>query len=267
MTMKGSKMNLSFGSEIIYEDAEFLINDHDKAGIVGVNGAGKTTLFHVLMHELELDSGTISTGNSRIACLPQEIVIHDETCTVLDYLQEGRPIRRLEADLSRIYQRLEHAAVTEHASLLKQMDKLQTRLEFFDCYKADSILLDIIDRMQIDIDLLDMPVNRLSGGQKSKIAFARVLYSKADILLLDEPTNHLDAAAKEFVTEFLKNYRGMGLSATIPPSSIRLFTKSCSSIKLRTKFLSTTAITILIKRSMQRSSVCVNGFSSRRKKR
>ena len=190
MTMKGSKMNLSFGSEIIYEDAEFLINDHDKAGIVGVNGAGKTTLFHVLMHELELDSGTISTGNSRIACLPQEIVIHDETCTVLDYLQEGRPIRRLEADLSRIYQRLEHAAVTEHASLLKQMDKLQTRLEFFDCYKADSILLDIIERMQIDIDLLDMPINRLSGGQKSKIAFARVLYSKADILLLDEPTNH-----------------------------------------------------------------------------
>lgn len=211
MTMKGSKMNFSFGSEIIYEDAEFLINDHDKAGIVGVNGAGKTTLFHVLMHELELDSGTISTGNSRIACLPQEIVIHDETCTVLDYLQEGRPIRRLEADLSRIYQRLEHAAVTEHASLLKQMDKLQTRLEFFDCYKADSILLDILDRMQIDIDLLDMPINRLSGGQKSKIAFARVLYSKADILLLDEPTNHLDADAKEFVTEFLKNYRGIVL--------------------------------------------------------
>ena len=90
MTMKGSKMNLSFGSEIIYEDAEFLINDHDKAGIVGVNGAGKTTLFHVLMHELELDSGTISTGNSRIACLPQEIVIHDETCTVLDYLRLSR---------------------------------------------------------------------------------------------------------------------------------------------------------------------------------
>ena len=206
MTMKGSKMNLSFGSEIIYEDAEFLINDHDKAGIVGVNGAGKTTLFHVLMHELELDSGTISTGNSRIACLPQEIVIHDETCTVLDYLQEGRPIRRLEADLSRIYQRLEHAAVTEHASLLKQMDKLQTRLEFFDCYKADSILLDIIDRMQIDIDLLDMPINRLSGGQKSKIAFARVLYSKADILLLDEPTNYLDEEHINWLKRYLTEY-------------------------------------------------------------
>ena len=53
-----------------------------------------------------------------------------------------------------------------------------------------------------------MPLNRLSGGQKSQIAFARVLYAKSDILLLDEPTNHLDAAAKEFVTGFLKNYKG-----------------------------------------------------------
>ena len=56
-----------------------------------------------------------------------------------------------------------------------------------------------------------MPLNRLSGGQKSQIAFGRVLYSKSDILLLDEPTNHLDAAAREFVIEFLKGYQGMVL--------------------------------------------------------
>ena len=72
-------------------------------------------------------------------------------------------------------------------------------------------MLDMIDRMQIDIDLLETPLSRLSGGQKSKIAFARVLYSKSEILLLDEPTNHLDAASKEFVTDFLKNYKGLVL--------------------------------------------------------
>ena len=65
-------MNLSFGLEVIYEDADFHIDAHDKAGIVGVNGAGKTTLFHVLMHEQELDSGTVSTGHLRIGYLPQE---------------------------------------------------------------------------------------------------------------------------------------------------------------------------------------------------
>lgn len=201
-------MNLSFGLEVIYEDADFHIDAHDKAGIVGVNGAGKTTLFHVLMHEQELDSGTVSTGHLRIGYLPQEIILEDESCTVLEYLQSGRPIQKLENELNQIYQQLESADSSEHAQLFKQMEKLQSRLESLDYYEADSILLHIIDRMQIDIDLLGMPLGNLSGGQKSQIAFARVLYAKSDILLLDEPTNHLDAAAKEFVTGFLKNYKG-----------------------------------------------------------
>lgn len=209
--MKGTKINLSYGSEVIYEDADFHIDTHEKVGIVGVNGAGKTTLFHVLMREQELDSGSISTGNARIGYLPQEIVMEDESCTVLAYLSGGRPIGKLETELHQIYKKLEDAGDKEQAPLLNQMEKLQSRLEAFDYYEAESILLHIIDRMGIDADLLDMPLNQLSGGQKSKIAFARVLYSKSDILLLDEPTNHLDATAKEFVTDFLKNYKGMVL--------------------------------------------------------
>ena len=209
--MKGTKINLAFGTEVIYEDADFYIDTHDKVGIVGENGAGKTTLFHVLLHEQELDSGTISTGNSRIGYLPQEITIEDESRTVLEYLKRGRPINKLEAELNVIYKKLESAGTAEHAMLLKQMEKLQSHLESYDYYEADSILLHIIDRMGISSGLLDMPLNRLSGGQKSQIAFGRVLYSKSDILLLDEPTNHLDAAAREFVIEFLKGYQGMVL--------------------------------------------------------
>lgn len=209
--MKGTNINLSFGTEVIYEDADFYIDTHDKVGIVGVNGAGKTTLFHVLLHEQELDSGTISTGNSRIGYLPQEIAIEDESCTVLEYLQRGRPIKKLEAELNVIYKKLERAGEAEQALLFKQMEKLQSQLESYDYYEADSILLHIIDRMGISSGLLDTPLSRLSGGQKSQIAFGRVLYSKSDILLLDEPTNHLDAAAREFVIGFLKGYQGMVL--------------------------------------------------------
>lgn len=209
--MKGTKINLAFGTEVIYEDAVFYIDTHDKVGIVGENGAGKTTLFHVLLHEQELDSGTISTGNSRIGYLPQEITIEDESRTVLEYLKRGRPINKLEAELNVIYKKLESAGTAEHAMLFKQMEKLQSHLESYDYYEADSILLHIIDRIGISSGLLDMPLNRLSGGQKSQIAFGRVLYSKSDILLLDEPTNHLDAAAREFVIEFLKGYQGMVL--------------------------------------------------------
>lgn len=85
-------MNLAFGNKIIYDDADFSINQYDKAGIVGINGAGKTTLFRILLGEQELDSGSIMAGNLRMGYLPQEIVIEEETCTVLDYLQEGRPV-------------------------------------------------------------------------------------------------------------------------------------------------------------------------------
>ena len=107
--MKGIKMNLAFGNKIIYEDADFDINRYDKAGVVGVNGAGKTTLFRILLGEQELDSGSIVAGNLRIGHLPQEVVIGEENGTVLDYLQEGRPIGRLQDELNLVYQKLESA--------------------------------------------------------------------------------------------------------------------------------------------------------------
>ena len=206
--MKGSKMNLAFGLETIYEDAEFLLSERDKVGIVGVNGAGKTTLFRILLRELELDSGSISVGNARIGYLPQEVVLADEKQTVWEYLQDGRPIRQINAELEVIYNKLETADASEQEPLLERMGKLQERLEYFDCYEAEEILLDLIDSMQIDLDLLERPMSELSGGQKSKMAFAQVLYSKPEILLLDEPTNHLDVSTKDFVTSYLKNYRG-----------------------------------------------------------
>lgn len=201
-------MNLAFGLETIYEDAEFLLSERDKVGIVGVNGAGKTTLFRILLRELELDSGSISVGNARIGYLPQEIVLADEKQTVWEYLQDGRPIRQINAELEVIYKKLETADASEQEPLLERMGKLQERLEYFDCYEAEGILLDLIDSMQIDLDLLERPMSELSGGQKSKMAFAQVLYSKPEILLLDEPTNHLDASTRDFVTSYLKNYRG-----------------------------------------------------------
>ena len=80
--MRGQNMNLAFGLEVIYDDAEFQIGEKDKVGIVGVNGAGKTTLFRLLLKEIELDSGTLNIGNARVGYLPQEIVIEDDTLYV-----------------------------------------------------------------------------------------------------------------------------------------------------------------------------------------
>lgn len=110
--MKGAKINLAFDTEIIYGDANFYIDIYDKVGTVGENSTGKATPFRVLLHKQELDSGTISTDNSRIGYFPQEITIEGESRIVLEYLKGGRPINKLEAELNVIYKKLENAGAT-----------------------------------------------------------------------------------------------------------------------------------------------------------
>lgn len=209
--MKGEHLYLSFGSEIIYDDANFSIEEKDKVGVVGVNGAGKTTLFKILLKEERLDAGKIKVINKRIGYLPQEITFTNQEMIVLDYLSEGRPIKRLEQELNNIYEKLPKLEEKEQNKLLKQAEKLQNELDSLHQYTAEDELLEIIESMKIDSELLEMKVKNLSGGQKSKIAFAKLLYENADVLLLDEPTNHLDMKTKDYVINYLKNYHGMVL--------------------------------------------------------
>lgn len=206
--MRGDHLNLSFGINEIYKDANFLLNENDKVGIVGVNGAGKSTLFHVILGNIKLDSGKIIIPkNKKIGYLPQEIVTSSDI-TVLDYLLEARPIKRLEQKLVKLYEDVANSCEKEQSKILKEIAKTQDLLDYYDCYNAENILFEIIDNMHIAYELLDLKMTDLSGGQKSKIAFAHLLYSKASILLLDEPTNHLDVDTRDYVTNYLKNYQG-----------------------------------------------------------
>lgn len=210
--MRGEHLYLSFGTELIYEDADFLIHDHDKVGIVGVNGAGKTTLFKVILGKQELSQGKIIISNKkRIGYLPQEIILENKEITVFDYLMSARPIEELEHKLANLYERVAVAEEKEQNKIMKSISRTQDLLEYYDYYQAENILFELIDHMKIDSELLDMKLMDLSGGQKSKIAFAHLLYSKPEILLLDEPTNHLDVSTRNYITQYLKNYRGMVL--------------------------------------------------------
>ena len=209
--MQGENMFLAFGSETIYDDASFRIEEKDKVGVVGVNGAGKTTLFKIILKEERLDAGKVTINNKKIGYLPQEISFKDKEMIVLDYLYSARPIEKLEKELNNIYEKLPSVENKEQTKLLRKAEKIQNELDSLHQYTAEDELLSIIDNMKIESDLLEMKVGDLSGGQKSKIAFARLLYENADILLLDEPTNHLDMKTKDFVINYLKSYHGMVL--------------------------------------------------------
>ena len=210
MNIKNLTMN--FGLQQIFEDVTLQIKDNEHVGIIGVNGAGKSTFFKLIMGRIEPDSGKIiMKPGTRIGFLPQ--VISDEIpsmeISVFDFLLDGRPIKKLEADLAQAY--LDASVETDSKKLdyiMKKISKIQAKLEYYEQYQAESILLKIIDGMNIDDNLLDLKLNELSGGQKSKIAFARLLYSNPEILLLDEPTNHLDIDTKDYIINYLKNYHG-----------------------------------------------------------
>lgn len=209
--MRFENICLNFGTQVVYDNASVSFNSCDKVGIVGVNGAGKTTLFRLILSELPLDNGKIFiTDSYKIGYLPQVIKNEDnEDLTVFDYLLEGRPIKKLEEELSNLYTKLVTASDKEYKIITKKIDKINNELDYYDQYNYESTLLKIIDGMNIDSDLLSLKLENLSGGQKSKVAFARLLYSKAHILLLDEPTNHLDLDTKDFIIQYLKQYNGM----------------------------------------------------------
>ena len=210
--MNIKNLSMSFGLQEIFDDVTIQIKDKEKVGIIGMNGAGKSTFFKLIMGKLEPDNGKIILKpGTRIGFLPQ--VISDEIpsmdISVFEYLLDGRPIKKLEAELAQAY--TDASIETDEKKLkyiMKQIGKLQEKLEYFEVYNAENILLKIVTGMNIDSDLLDMKLCNLSGGQKSKIAFARLLYSNPEILLLDEPTNHLDIDTKDYIINYLRNYNG-----------------------------------------------------------
>lgn len=208
--MKGIEISLAFNLEKIYDNANFQINDNDKVGITGVNGAGKTTLFKVLLNELTLDSGKIQINNKkRIGYLPQEVVLTNKDITVFDYLMSARPIKALEQQLTMEYELVAvETDLKAQNKLLRDITRTQELLDYYDYYQAENILFELISNMNINTELLDMKLVDLSGGQKSKIAFAHLLYSNPEILLLDEPTNHLDVDTRDFIINYLKQYKG-----------------------------------------------------------
>lgn len=211
--MKIENLCMSFGTQIIFDNISFQINNNDKVGIIGVNGAGKSTLFNILLGNITPDSGAITLNTKiNLGYLPQ--VIMDDASnkeeTVFEYLLEGRPIKELKEELNSLYEII--ARTQDEYELKKYYKKINCvseLLEYYDEYNAESSLLKIISGMNIDDNLLDLKLKNISGGQKSKVAFARLLYSNPEIMLLDEPTNHLDLDTKDYIIDYLKNYHGI----------------------------------------------------------
>ena len=204
-------LSMSYGVQELFSDVNLQIDENEKVGVVGLNGAGKSTFFKIIMGIETPDSGKITfKNNARVEWLPQEITdeIPSLDVTVFDFLYSARPIEKLNRELQKCYEDVADCDDLTRNKIFKKIESIEKKLDYWEHYSAENTLLKIISGMNIDDSLLYKKIGELSGGQKSKVAFAKLLYSRPEVILLDEPTNHLDIETKAYVTNYLKNYKG-----------------------------------------------------------
>ncbi|MBU5676723.1 ABC-F family ATP-binding cassette domain-containing protein [Alkaliphilus sp. MSJ-5] len=204
----------SFGIDVILNNISFSINKGEKVGLVGVNGAGKSTLFKILTNQLSYDTGELFISKSTtIGHLEQNTILNEnssimeECLSIFQHLIDmEQNLRSLEIDIANLSNNEEQSHYLDEA-----MHKYSILLEEFNeknGYGFRSEIKGVLKGLGFLDEEFEQPIYQLSGGQKTRVALAKLLLTHPDLLLLDEPTNHLDIEAVEWLEGFLRDYDG-----------------------------------------------------------
>ncbi len=199
----------TFGKRTLFDKLNLNVYRGERIGLIGDNGSGKTSLFKVLNGEFAIDHGVAAVGKTTKLGYLQQDPVFDETNTVIDEAELAF------ADLHRLSHRLrdiEHdmAAHTGEAleKILHQYQNVQHDFDLAGGYAWRHRLEATLQGVGLEKSSWEQPVSTLSGGQRSRLALAKLLIAEPDLLLLDEPTNHLDLAAIEWLENYLLRFTG-----------------------------------------------------------
>ena len=202
MLVQLSGVSTSFGSQDVLRDVTFQINPTEKIGLIGANGAGKTTLLKLIARTHEPDTGIVTRKSQlQIGTLDQIPDFHEGTSVLEEGLRASGYLQTIEHEM----RELEHAIAEEQRrDILDRYSQLQHEFELKGGYsfraRTEAALLGV----GFSRKAFDRPSRDLSGGEKNRLALAKLLLSNAELLLLDEPTNHLDIRSIEWLEKFLK---------------------------------------------------------------
>ena len=204
MIYQVNKASKYYGATVVFEDVNFEIKNTEKIALVGRNGSGKTTFLRCISGEEDFDKANVNKANATTIGYLAQKVIEDEGLSVKEELMKNYThIFEVEAKLRELEEKMK---TNSDDSLLKEYAELQEELEMNNGYTWESEMNTVFSKFGFTKDDLNKRINEFSGGQKTRIAFVKLLLSKPDILLLDEPTNHLDVDAIEWLENYIRNY-------------------------------------------------------------
>ena len=205
------RVRKDYGTKPLLDEVSFVIEADEKVGVIGANGSGKTTLLRLAAGIEPPDGGRVFAGSgARIGFLPQRPEMAPEA-TVLDAVFAGDgPL----ATTLREYEKTVHAleGAPEDTELAARMTNLAHKLDAEGGWDLEAQARAVLDRLGITD--LDQTVGTMSGGQRKRVALARVLVERPDLLILDEPTNHLDAETVGWLEGFIRSWTGALLLVT-----------------------------------------------------
>ena len=228
MILQLKDIQKNIGAEEILHNISFILEEREKAALVGINGAGKTSVFRVITGQWQPDEGfmTLSSGTT-IGYLPQlaetdpnlleSIPTGNSLYDVLDAVFE--PLKKIEAEIRVIEERMTTQTGESLDASLTRYSALTARFEAADGYSASSRVRGVLKGLSFTEDQWKQPFAELSGGQKTRALLGRLLLESPDIMLLDEPTNHLDIESVAWLEEYLRSSK----SAVILISHDRYF--------------------------------------------
>ena len=209
MILACQKITKAFGGDTVLNDINFLINEEEKAALIGINGAGKTTLLKIITGEYEADSGeVVLQKGASMGYLSQVIDVTSHRTIYEEMLDAKKEIINMEQKIHALEQDISRLSGEELEKTMENYSRLTDRFEKANGYAWKSEIVGVLKGLGFTESEFDTPIHTLSGGQKTRVALSRILLTQPDIILLDEPTNHLDMEAIRWLETFLSNYRG-----------------------------------------------------------